>query len=100
MVAFDQRAVQDDVGHCLVLAAVQHHVQVRGLLSQDADPFVEVVEVAVDSGLGDAHLAGQAVHAHLFAEPAQDKHILTERAERMAATRGADAARPWLRPAI
>ncbi|MGI5254086.1 hypothetical protein [Actinacidiphila glaucinigra] len=86
-VGLDQRAVQDHVGHALAPAAVQDLVQVRGLGGENVDAFVEV---PVAGGLGDAGVAGQAVHAAAFAEPAQDQHGLTERTKCSAAARSAD----------
>ena len=78
-VGLDQGAVQDHVRHALAPAAVQDVVQVGGLVGEDVDAFVEV---AVAGGLGDAGVAGQAVHAAALAEPAQDQHGLAERAQR------------------
>jgi geranyl diphosphate 2-C-methyltransferase len=85
-VGFDECAVEDHVRHALLPAAVEDVVQVGGLVGQDIDAFVEV---AVAGGLGDAGVAGQAVHAATLAEPAQNQHGLTERTERTRPPRGA-----------
>ncbi|WP_169317389.1 hypothetical protein [Actinacidiphila oryziradicis] len=86
-VGFDQRAVEDHVGHVLASAAVQDRVQVGGLIGEDVDAFVQV---AVAGGRGDAGVAGQAVPTSALAEPAQDQYGLAERAESAAAARRAD----------
>jgi hypothetical protein len=75
-VRLDERAVKDHVSHPLLPAAVQYLIQIGGLLSEDVDAFVEV---AVAGGLGDARVAGQAVHTATLAEPAQDQHRLAKR---------------------
>jgi hypothetical protein len=85
-VGLDEGAVQDDVRHSVPSAAVQDVVQVWSLLGEDVDAFVQV---AVAGGLGDARVAGQAVHASPLTEPAQDQHGLAERAQRPRSPRGA-----------
>lgn len=62
-------------------------MQAGGLVGEDVDAFVQV---AVAGGLGDARVAGQAVHAAALAEPAQYQHRLPERPERARALRCAD----------
>lgn len=67
------------MGHALASAVLQYLVQLRGLFGQDVDAFVQV---AVAGGLGNASVAGQAVHAATLAEPAQDQHRLAKRSKR------------------
>jgi hypothetical protein len=57
-VAWDDLPVQDQVREALVLGALQRLAQIRGLLCQDDDDFIEV---AVGGGPRDAVVTGQRV---------------------------------------
>jgi len=65
-VAWDDLPVQDQVREALVLGALQRLAQVRGLLCQDDDDFIEV---AVGGGPRDAVVTGQRIGGGAVAEP-------------------------------
>lgn len=88
-VRFDQRAVEDHMGHAVLAAALQDFVQVGGSVGEDVDALVQV---AVTGGLRDPSIVGQAVHAAALAEPAQHQHRLPERAQGTGPPRSADPA--------
>jgi hypothetical protein len=85
-VAWDYLPVQDQVREALVLGALQRLAQVRGLLCQDDDDFIEV---AVGGGPRDAVVTGQRISGGAVAEPPQPQHRLPEAGQRPAAARGA-----------
>ncbi|MGY3061303.1 hypothetical protein ACVWZD_005548 [Streptomyces sp. TE3672] len=62
-------------------------MQVGGLVGEDIDALVQV---AIAGGLGDADVAGQAVHAAAFAEPAEHQDRLAERSKCPGAFRSPD----------
>jgi hypothetical protein len=82
-------AVQDQVGQTLLCGLFQGFVQVRGLLGEDFDDFVEV---AVGGGARDAVISAQSGDIGTLAEPAQAQHGLQVAGQGPAVLAGAASA--------